>query len=81
MAVLRVGDTQKSVPDGKIKHRPVIVKFVSYMMRRLVFDKNKKLKWSSISVWEDLTSYRTQLLQSVKSVHWPRENLDFGWSN
>lgn len=68
----RVGATQEPGPDGKIKHRPIIVKFVSYRVRRLVFDNKKKLKGSSISVREDLTSHRTKLLQSVMSAHGPR---------
>lgn len=52
----QVGATQKPGSDGKIKLRPNIVKFVSYKMRRLVFDNKKKLKGSdNIAMREDLT--------------------------
>lgn len=53
----RVGATQETGPDEKIKYRAIIVEFVSYRMRRLVFDNKKKLKWSSISVGKNPTSH------------------------
>lgn len=65
----RVGVVKAPGEDGKIKHRPIIIKFVSYRIRRQVFDNKKKLKGSSISIREDLTSLRTKLLQEVIAVH------------
>lgn len=53
----RVGAIQVPGPDGKIKYRTIIVNFVSYRMHCLVFDNKKKLKGSSISVGENLTSH------------------------
>lgn len=68
----RVGAVQQPGPDGKIKHRPIIVKFVSYRVRRLVFENKKKLKGSSVSVQEDLTALRAKLLQDVGKVYGPK---------
>ena len=48
------------------KPRPIIVKFVNYHDRDDVFKSKRKLKGSSISIMENLTSRRVSLLKEVK---------------
>lgn len=63
----RVGavKSDKSVSKSNAKHRPIIVKFVSYQKRNLVFTNKKSLKATGISIREDLTKYRLSLLQDA----------------
>ena len=54
-------------PNGK--SRPVIVKFVHYNTRNLIFKNKKKLKGSRISVTENLTARRMKKLQTAREEH------------
>lgn len=58
----RVGKTSENP-------RPIIVKFVSYAERRVVFTSKKKLKGSRITVREDLTKTRLDLLKTAESQY------------
>lgn len=51
------------------KPRPIIVKFVSYAQRRAVFTRKKLLKGSGVSVSEDLTKIRRDLLKRAMDVY------------
>jgi hypothetical protein len=68
----RVGRKSEPAADGKRKHRPIIVRFTSYRYRRLVFDAKKKLKGSGITVKEDLTARRLEVLQRAAAIHGQR---------
>lgn len=54
----RVG---REAPAGK--HRPILVKFTNYGARRRVFQAKKKLKGTGVSIHEDLTKTRVELLK------------------
>ena len=54
-------------PNGKSK--PVIVKFVRYNTRNLIFKNKKKLKGSRISITENLTAKRMKKLQTAREEH------------
>ena len=58
----RVGRFQKNKPGS----RPIIVKFVSYKSRLSVCKARKKLKGSGISIHDDLTSKKYNLLKEVR---------------
>ena len=47
------------------KNRPIIVKFVSYRKRREMFQAKRKLKNQGITIREDLTKARLELLQAA----------------
>ena len=47
------------------KNRPIIVKFVSYRKRREMFQAKRKLKNKGITIREDLTKARLELLQAA----------------
>ena len=51
----------------KEKPRPIIVKFVSYRMRKLVISKRRALKGSNMGIDEDLTKQNAALLQKTKA--------------
>lgn len=51
-------------PDA-IKPRAIIVKFISYGYRAKVFQEKKKLKGSGITIREDLTRARVEVLNSA----------------
>lgn len=51
--------------QGARKPRPIIVKFVSYKQRQLVFQNKKLLKGSGIKICEDLTKTRLSLMHNV----------------
>lgn len=55
----------KSGTRSKLMHRPIIVKFVSYQARNLVFSNKKLLKGTGKIIREDLTKIRLQLLKSA----------------
>jgi len=60
---------------GKIKSnkpRGIIIKFVSYKQRSLVFQNKKKLKGSGIIITEDLTKNRLSLYKTACDVYGPR---------
>lgn len=58
----RVGQKNKEKP------RPIIVKFVSYNIRKQVFTEKKKLKNSKITIKEDLTKQRLKLYNDTFQV-------------
>lgn len=68
-----VDDIDRSHRVGRMnaddKPRAIIVKFVSYRTRALVFNSKKKLKASGISIKEDLTTFRLSLLKKATSVY------------
>lgn len=55
--------------------RPVLVRFWSYKCRLLSFGNKKNLKRSKISIAEDLTQNRVQLLKEVKGKYKRRKFL------
>lgn len=63
----RVGKKPGPAADGKARWRPIIVRFSSYRDRRKVFNAKKLLKGSGITVREDLTSGRAELLRAAIS--------------
>ena len=58
------------------KPRPIIVRFLSYRQRHQIFVAKKNLKGSRITVTENLTKKRYQLLQECIK-HFEKENV---WS-
>jgi hypothetical protein len=50
-------------------HRPIIVKFTSYAHRRSVFSQKKLLKGTKITVREDLTKSRLNLMKNAVSAY------------
>lgn len=62
----RVGEGKKRrSEDGAERHRPIIVRFTSYRDRRIVFMAKRKLKATGITIREDLTSARVDLLKKA----------------
>ena len=49
--------------EGDAKPRPIIVRFLSYRQRKMVYDTKKKLKGQNIVVTENLTKKRYSLLR------------------
>lgn len=62
----RIGKPRNMADIIKRGHRPIIVKFVSYVQRNLVFSNKKNLKGCKIGVTESLTSNRLNILNSAK---------------
>uniref|UniRef100_A0A1Y1JWB7 L1 transposable element RRM domain-containing protein n=1 Tax=Photinus pyralis TaxID=7054 RepID=A0A1Y1JWB7_PHOPY len=60
----RVHRIGPKLPNNQ-KPRPIIVLFHSYKIRQAVFSSKKLLKNSGITIREDLTKYRLQLLQTA----------------
>jgi len=54
--------------------RPIIVKFVSYRKRSVVFKEKSRLKGTNITIREDLTKYRLNLLQKAIG-HYETKNV------
>ena len=52
--------------NSKSKHRPIIVKFISYNDRREIFNNKKRLKGTGVSIIESLTSERMQQLKIAR---------------
>ena len=48
----RLNQTHRIGAKTENKRRPIIVKFVSYLERRKVFNSNKRLKGKSFHYWE-----------------------------
>uniref|UniRef100_A0A1B6LX41 Uncharacterized protein n=1 Tax=Graphocephala atropunctata TaxID=36148 RepID=A0A1B6LX41_9HEMI len=69
----RVGRQPRPAADGRELHRPIIVRFLSYRDRRLVFGAKKKLKGSGIVMKEDLTTRRLEVYRTVAAEHGPRQ--------
>ena len=53
--------------EGKVIHRPIIVKFSTYNVRQQVFT-NKKLKGTGFAIFENLTKRNADLYKEVKTV-------------
>ena len=54
--------------DGRAVNRPIIIRFVGYKSRDKVFKVKRKLKDTGISISENLTERRAELLQEVKKI-------------
>lgn len=61
----RVGQQPEPNEDGSARWRPIIVKFVSYREKRLVYEKKKLLKGSRITIREDLTARRLEVWKTA----------------
>ena len=51
---------------GTVIHRPIIVKFSTYRVRRQVFSSKKKLKATGFAVFENLTKHNADLYKEVR---------------
>lgn len=69
----RVGRPRPPGDDGETRPRPIIIRFRSYRDRRDVFSRKKGLKGSGITLREDLTSKRAQVLRQAIQLHGPRK--------
>ena len=69
--------TKKESKEGQPIHRPITVKFVSDRSKQKLFHQKKKLKGTGISIFENLTQRRAQLMKEVKRIAGVR-NV---WSN
>ena len=58
----------KEPDDPKTKPRVIIVKFLSYRVRRLVLSKRSELKGKRMGIDEDLTKVNADLLKKTKST-------------
>lgn len=65
----RIGRQLSAAADGKPRHRPIIVRFVSYQDRRLLFNAKKKLKGSGVVMREDLTARRQEVYRRAVEVY------------
>lgn len=65
----RVGRQPQPGPDGKQRARPIIVRFTSYQVRREVYGAKKRLKGSGVTVREDLTARRMEVLRRATATH------------
>ena len=54
--------------NGRAVNRPIIIRFVGYKSRDKVFKVKRKLKDTGISIFENLTERRAELLQEVKKI-------------
>lgn len=54
---------------GNRKPRPIICKLVSYAKRREIFTKKRQLRGTGITIREDLTSAKLQLLSAVSNKY------------
>lgn len=57
---------------GNTRPRPIICKFVSYAKRREVFSKKRQLRGSGVTIREDLTTARLELLKSAANKYGPK---------
>ena len=62
----RLGNPKKSI---KAKLRPIIVKYVRYNTRNVIYRNKKVLKGKEISVTEILTAKRIKMLEKAKKLH------------
>ena len=69
--------TKKESEEGQPRHRPIFAKFVSDRSRQKLFHPKKKLKGTGISIFENLTQRRAQLMKEVKRIAGVRSV----WSN
>uniref|UniRef100_A0A1B6MF41 Uncharacterized protein n=1 Tax=Graphocephala atropunctata TaxID=36148 RepID=A0A1B6MF41_9HEMI len=68
----RVGGHPRPGPDGSKRHRPIIVRFVSYRDRRAVYGHKKNLKGTGVTIREDLTTQRVEVLRRATAQYGPR---------
>ena len=54
--------------EGKVIHRPIIVKSSTYRVRQQVFTNKKKLKGTGFAIFENLTKRNADLYREVKTV-------------
>ena len=59
----------KELKKTRGKIRPIIVKFVRYNDRNIVFRNKKKLKGQKISITESLTKIRMDKLRQAKEIY------------
>lgn len=62
----RIGKPRSMANITRSGYRPVIVKFISYVQRNLVFTNKKNLKGSNMGITESLTKNRLKLLNNAK---------------
>lgn len=65
----RVGRQPEPSADGRRRHRPIIVRFVSYQDRRVVYGAKKNLKATGITIKEDLTARRVEVLRKATAAY------------
>lgn len=58
-------DCSHRLPGKEPYHKPIIVKFVTRNIKKLVYSKKSSLKGSGVVIKEDLTKHRAQLLSKV----------------
>ena len=54
--------------NSKSKHRPIIVKFISYNDHREIFNNKKQLKGTSAFITESLTTERMRQLKIARNL-------------
>ena len=54
--------------EGKVIHRPIIVKFSTYRVRQQVFSGKKKLKGMGFAIFENLTKHNADLYKESKTM-------------
>ena len=70
---------QEKKPNGK--SRPVIVKFVRYNTRNLIFKSKKKLEVSRINITENFTAKKMKKLQTAGERNGFKNVLDARWKD
>lgn len=65
----RVGRQPQPGADGRKRYRAIIVRFTSYQVRRRVYAAKKNLKGSGVTVREDLTARRMEVLRRATATH------------
>ena len=60
--------TRKDSEDEQRGPRPVIIRFVSYRMRDMVFRAKRKFKNTGCSLFENLTSRRAIIMKEAKKI-------------
>ena len=64
----RLGNRQSSSDDRPRKPRPIVVKFISYETRRVIFTSKRKFKGCTLVIKEHLTKHRADILHRATSV-------------
>ena len=57
--------THGGMKDGKLRPRPILVKFTSYRQRHAMISRRKQLKKTGVSISEDLSKFKLNLLHSA----------------
>lgn len=68
----RIGKQPPPAPDGSKRPRPIIVRFIGYRHRQQMFSDKKKLKGTGVTVREDLTARRMEVLRAAVAKHGQR---------